>query len=97
MTGIGASNLINVAVDADARVKVDELRKELQRRLDAKIPVYAVVAVIGTTEEGAVDPLDEIVGSEDEQIVGLKEEFRRKGMSFIVHADAACRSLLFRL
>ncbi|KAI0746905.1 PLP-dependent transferase [Daedaleopsis nitida] len=81
LTGIGASNMVNIAVDANARVKIEELDKQLQKRLDDGVPVYAVVAVIGTTEEGAVDPL--------EDILKLKEKFQKKGLSFVVHADAA--------
>lgn len=40
-----------------------------------------VVAVMGTTEEGAVDRLDEIMR--------MRDEFQEKGLSFVVHADAA--------
>lgn len=43
--------------------------------------MYAVVAVIGTTEDGAVDPLC--------GIMRLRTEFQKKGLSFVVHADAA--------
>ena len=43
--------------------------------------MYAVVAVIGTTEDGAVDPLC--------GIMRLRKEFLKKGLSFVVHADAA--------
>ncbi|KZV86954.1 PLP-dependent transferase [Exidia glandulosa HHB12029] len=81
LTGIGAMNLVSIPVDVHARLKIDVLRKQLQQRFDDNVPVYAVVAVIGTTEEGAVDPLDEVLK--------LKDEFQAKGMSFVVHADAA--------
>lgn len=84
LTGIGAVNLINVPVDDGARIRVDDLRASLQDCLNKKRAVYAVVAIVGTTEEGAVDPLVEIIG--------LREEFAAKGLSFLVHADAACES-----
>jgi glutamate/tyrosine decarboxylase-like PLP-dependent enzyme len=87
LTGIGATNCINIAVDDYARLRIDVLREELQKRLDEKKAVYAVVAVIGTTEEGAIDPLDEIIE--------LRKEFQAKGLSFVVHADAACESVFF--
>ena len=64
-------------------MSIDKLRVELQKHLDEEQPVYAVVAVIGTTEEGAVDPLD--------KVIELRNEFQAKGLSFIVHADAACK------
>ena len=68
-------------VDDNARMDIGVLRTKLQECLDAKRAVYAVVAVIGSTEEGAVDPLD--------KILELRDEFLHKGLSFIVHADAA--------
>ena len=83
LTGIGAHNLVNIPVDQLARMSTDRLRDELQKHLDEEQPVYAVVAVIGTTEEGAVDPLA--------NVIKLRDEFQAKGLSFVVHADAACK------
>lgn len=62
-------------------MKIDELRNALQKCLDKEQAVLEVVAVIGTTEEGAVDRLKEIVK--------LRTDFEAKGLSFVVHADAA--------
>ncbi len=73
--------MIDVPVDLDARMDVAELRKLLETCLDEHRPVYTVVAVIGSTEESAVDPL--------EDVLELREEFREKGLEFTVHADAA--------
>jgi glutamate/tyrosine decarboxylase-like PLP-dependent enzyme len=53
----------------------------LKERLERKQAVFAVVAIIGTTEEGAVDPLA--------KVLKLRKRYQRLGMSFIVHADAA--------
>ena len=52
--GIGSENCVRIPVDFDARIKIDALRTLLQERLDKKQAVYGVVAVIGSTEEGAV-------------------------------------------
>lgn len=73
--------MVDIPVDNNAHVRIDLLREALQERFDRKQAVYALVGIIGSTEEGAVDPLDEILG--------LRDEFQAKGMSFIVHADAA--------
>ncbi|KAJ7056389.1 PLP-dependent transferase [Mycena amicta] len=81
LVGIGSGNCVNVPVDLNARMDIHELEKKLQACLDAQQPVYCVVAVIGSTEEGAVDPLHDIVR--------LRDEFATKGMSFVIHADAA--------
>jgi glutamate/tyrosine decarboxylase-like PLP-dependent enzyme len=89
--GLGTNQLLRVRVDLDARQEVDlggrfpndgqTLRARLQRALDTKTPVLTVVAVMGSTEESAVDPLHEIVT--------LRDEFREKGLEFTIHADAA--------
>ncbi|KAH9946373.1 PLP-dependent transferase [Epithele typhae] len=81
LVGIGSKNCANVPVDTNARMNISSLRTLLQECLDTKRAVYSIVAVIGSTEEGAVDPLDEMVK--------LRDEFAAKGLSFIVHADAA--------
>jgi hypothetical protein len=81
LIGLGSANCVSVPVDFNARMDIGELRMKLQACVDEQRAVYAVVAVIGSTEEGAVDPLDEILA--------LRPEFEAKGLSFLVHADAA--------
>jgi glutamate/tyrosine decarboxylase-like PLP-dependent enzyme len=91
LLGFGTNQLWNVHVDLDARQEVDRanrlhgnpntLRACLQKALDTRTPVVTVVAVIGSTEESAVDPLHEIIQ--------LRDEFRERGLEFAIHADAA--------
>lgn len=73
--------MVGIKVDHGARVDLDDLRNHLQSCIDKEVAVYAVVAIIGSTEEGAVDPL--------RGIIRLREEFQAKGLSFLVHGDAA--------
>lgn len=63
------------------RVDLNALDKYLQRRLESKRAVFAVVALIGSTEVGAVDPLS--------QILAMRRRYQAQGLSFLVHADAA--------
>lgn len=79
--GFGAKYLVDVAVDLDARQDVGDLKKKLDGYLAEKRPVAVVVAVIGTTEESAIDPIADILQ--------LRDDFARKGLVFHVHADAA--------
>jgi glutamate/tyrosine decarboxylase-like PLP-dependent enzyme len=81
LLGIGASNMIDVPVDMDARMSIPELRRRLEACLAERRPVLTVVAVIGSTEESAIDPLKDVLA--------LREEFRLQGLEFTVHADAA--------
>ena len=81
LLGMGDSNLVPVAVDETGRQNLESLRECLSTCLQNKQPVIAVVSVMGTTEEGAIDPL--------EDIYKLKQEFEKKGLSFSLHGDAA--------
>lgn len=81
IAGIGSGNIIGIKVDHAARVDLTDLEAKLNEHLRDFRAVYAVVAVIGSTEEGAVDPL--------QKILELRQKFQAKGLSFLVHADAA--------
>ncbi|GBE87629.1 PLP-dependent transferase [Sparassis crispa] len=81
IAGIGSANVVDVPVDTNARVDLECLKAALEERYQNQQAVYAVVAIIGSTEEGAVDPLD--------AIVKLRDMYEARGMSFVVHADAA--------
>jgi hypothetical protein len=60
---------------------VDDLTRLLQACVKKRTPVLAVVAVIGTTEESDVDPL--------ERVLEIRCDFRKLGLDFAVHCDAA--------
>jgi glutamate/tyrosine decarboxylase-like PLP-dependent enzyme len=81
LLGLGAANLLDLPVDINARVDIPSLRAKLEQCLNDRRPVISVTAVIGSTEESAIDPLEEILA--------LRHEFSGRGMSFHVHADAA--------
>lgn len=80
--GIGQENLVTVDVTEDYRMDMVDLAGKMQAAVDAGCPILAVIGVLGTTEEGAVDPVHEIVA--------LRERFEaQQGVSFYVHIDAA--------
>ncbi|CZS94233.1 uncharacterized protein RAG0_04293 [Rhynchosporium agropyri] len=81
IAGIGAQNVIGVPVDHGARLRIGKLEELLNNCLENKRAVYAVVAIIGSTEEGCVDRLSEVLA--------LRKKFQARGLSFLVHADAA--------
>ncbi|XP_067020489.1 uncharacterized protein [Acropora muricata] len=81
LLGLGRDSLVTVAVDQDARMDAKDLKLILMEKMEQKIPVITVVPVIGTTEEGAVDPLVEILA--------LRDDFKKQGLNFGVHADGA--------
>ena len=58
MLGIGADNIVSVETDGNFRMRVDALAAVLEQRQN----IVCVVATAGTTNTGAIDPLDEIAG-----------------------------------
>ncbi|MCX6582009.1 MAG: pyridoxal-dependent decarboxylase [Candidatus Aminicenantes bacterium] len=79
--GIGKNNFIDISVDEDARMSIPDLRIKLDACFEQKQPVIMVVVVLGSTEQSAVDPLEEVLK--------LRDEYRRMGMEFVVHVDSA--------
>jgi glutamate/tyrosine decarboxylase-like PLP-dependent enzyme len=82
LLGLGKENLILVETDSLFRMETRDFQAKLERVLaDGRLPL-AVIAVAGTTEEGAMDPIHEIA-----QIRGDLERTRQE--SFWLHVDAA--------
>ncbi len=80
--GFGRRALINVPVDEHFRMRIDALSACLDEARRQERIVLAVVGVAGTTEEGAIDPI--------EGIVALRARREREGRgSFWIHVDAA--------
>ncbi|KAK7992840.1 pyridoxal-dependent decarboxylase domain protein [Apiospora saccharicola] len=79
--GLGSDSVVGIPVDLEARLDLEELEKRLRRNLEEKQPVLAVVGIMGSTEEGAVDQL--------RGILALRKQFQTEGLSFLIHADAA--------
>jgi len=64
--GIGRDQLVPVAVDGDGRMRIDKLREALDDLKARNIRPMAIVGIAGTTETGAVDPLDAIADVAEE-------------------------------
>lgn len=80
--GIGEAQLVHVPVDHHFRMDPDAFGEVLAELARARQPVIATVAVIGATEESAVDRLD--------LLLGVRERAARElGTAFHLHADAA--------
>ena len=79
--GYGESAVRSVPVDSHFRIRVDALEEALSN-LESNEYVAAVIGIIGTTEEGAVDPFHELKFLRDR----LESNTNR---SFWLHADAA--------
>lgn len=79
--GIGLDNVESIKVNNKFRMDVDALETRIRELHADKIPTLGVVAVVGSTEEGAVDDVH--------KIIALREKLSKEGISFYVHIDAA--------
>ncbi len=86
LLGIGKNNIVNIEMTSSFQMDVKDLRKKLKNRVVPKnrkrVSPLAVIGIVGTTEEGAVDPIAEISD--------VRSEFEdHENVSFWLHIDAA--------
>lgn len=81
ISGVGLDQMVAIPVGTNYRMDVEVLEKTIRQLTAEKTPILGVVAVVGTTEEGAVDEVD--------KIVALREELKKEGIYFYLHVDAA--------
>jgi aromatic-L-amino-acid decarboxylase len=58
--GLGREGVRKIPIDDRFHIRVDELRKQLQRDRDAGRIACCIVGVAGTTSTGVIDPLEEL-------------------------------------
>jgi glutamate/tyrosine decarboxylase-like PLP-dependent enzyme len=79
--GVGGKNLRAIPLNRYGRMDTTVLQQELEKCQANFEPVIGVTAVFGTTEEGNVDPLQDILN--------IRTQMRAQGFDFAVHADGA--------
>ncbi|NOX37420.1 MAG: tyrosine decarboxylase [Calditrichaeota bacterium] len=80
--GLGRQALEVIAVDQHYRMDMARLKERLVSLREEGTPVLAVIGIVGSTEEGAVDAIDQIV----ELRTWAKQELHQH---FYIHVDAA--------
>ncbi|MCB1560249.1 MAG: pyridoxal-dependent decarboxylase [Xanthomonadales bacterium] len=81
LLGLGDAQLWYADLDSQMRVDPMSVSALLDRAFAQRIPVLSVVAVLGTTEFGTIDPLHEMIR--------LRAHCAARGQSFLIHVDAA--------
>ncbi|MDX7988650.1 tyrosine decarboxylase [Xenorhabdus sp. 12] len=80
--GIGQDNIVSLPVNEHYQTDVEHMRSVTFDLIEKGESILAMVAVVGTTEVGAIDQIDEVVALR-------KECEERYGQSFYIHVDAA--------
>ena len=90
--GIGKQQIKKIPIDKYFSMDIDELEKTLSNCLEEHKPIIALISILGSTEEGAVDYVHKITERQN--------EFKKKGLTFYHHCDAAwggyIRSLFYK-
>ena len=79
--GIGSNQVVHVPLDHHYRMDPDALWEQVSALARRRNPILALVSVCGTTEESAVDRLDQVL-----QVRSRTE--RELGATFHIHSDA---------
>ncbi len=79
--GLGHRNIVRVDTDDKFRMDPAALELAIRRSVEAGRVPLAVILAAGTTEEGAVDPIHEVMD--------LRARLERENISFWIHIDAA--------
>ncbi|PHM49493.1 pyridoxal phosphate-dependent decarboxylase family protein [Xenorhabdus miraniensis] len=80
--GIGQENIIPLPVNENYQTDVAQMRKITLELIEQGESILAMIAVVGTTEVGAIDRIDEVIA--------LRQECEeRYSGSFYIHVDAA--------
>jgi tyrosine decarboxylase len=81
ISGVGLDNLVDIKVTYRYEMDMEDLERKIRELAGQRIPIMGVVAVVGTTEEGQVDPVH--------KVVALREKLAKEGIYFYIHVDAA--------
>ncbi len=79
--GIGSNQIVHVPVDRNFRLDTDALWQQISSLTRRRVPIMACVTVCGTTEESAVDQLDDVLAVRERAESEL-------GVTFHIHSDA---------
>jgi len=58
--GLDTTNLVKIKTDNQGRMDINNLRKSIDKCLIENKKIFAIVATLGTTVRGAIDPIKEI-------------------------------------
>jgi glutamate/tyrosine decarboxylase-like PLP-dependent enzyme len=81
LQGLGRSHLLSVPLDRQRCLSVPALERILDQCLQQRRPIIQLVAVLGNTEFGSIDPIADICA--------LRETMEARGLFFPIHIDAA--------
>jgi glutamate/tyrosine decarboxylase-like PLP-dependent enzyme len=81
LLGLGKSGCIPVNLDRHGKMCVKDLNQKIESAIENGRPIMMVVSVAGTTELGAIDPVDEVAET--------LAQWKKRGIDIWHHIDGA--------
>ncbi|KAN0041032.1 hypothetical protein ACTFIV_003568 [Dictyostelium citrinum] len=82
LIGLGTSNIKSITIEPNGRMKINDIKTTIKRCIENQIPIINIVSILGSTQEYAVDNIDEIVS--------IRNQVRRGfNFNFEIHVDGA--------
>lgn len=81
LLGMGQHQLLELSIDENYRIDPAQFSAVLSELIAQRVPVLAMVAVLGSTETGSVDALHHLLAA--------KSEAKGRGLDFYCHVDGA--------
>ncbi|MBE0639402.1 MAG: hypothetical protein IH598_12865 [Bacteroidales bacterium] len=76
--GLGRDQLIKIDIDHGFRMNIEDLKNKFR---ESGSPTLAVIGILGSSKQGSIDPIDEIVD--------FRSKKESEGYSFVIHIDGA--------
>ncbi|KAN0047309.1 hypothetical protein ACTA71_001691 [Dictyostelium dimigraforme] len=82
LIGLGYDNIRSISIETNGRMKINNLKRIIKNCIENQIPIINIVSILGSTQEYAVDNIDEIIF--------IRDQVRRDyNFNFEMHVDAA--------
>ncbi|KAM9991815.1 hypothetical protein ACTFIZ_012462 [Dictyostelium cf. discoideum] len=82
LVGLGSANIKQIKIEPNGRMNINEVKKIIKNCIENQIPIINIISILGSTQEYAVDNIDEIVS--------IRNQVRRDfNFNFEMHVDGA--------
>ncbi|KAN0047308.1 hypothetical protein ACTA71_001690 [Dictyostelium dimigraforme] len=82
LIGLGSDSIKSIFIEANGRMNINNLKRIIKNCIENQIPIINIASVLGSTQEFAVDNIDEIIT--------IRNQVRRDyNFNFEMHVDAA--------
>ncbi|KAM9976341.1 hypothetical protein ACTFIR_010182 [Dictyostelium discoideum] len=82
LLGLGSDNIKPIKIEPNGRMNINEVKMVIKDCIENQIPIINIISILGSTQEYAVDNIDEIVS--------IRNQVRRDfNFNFEMHVDGA--------